>query len=632
MIGRQWKRSGLVCAIIIVLACIEPILHAAIPFSPPPGMAPSGLHTVDTYAYLSAMAHYQEACFSPYAACHDPGGVNNSSFYALPHHRMYGLLGVAARVLHIPAFLFLGIANGLGLAFLLFAAYVFLRVAVPKQADLAFALFALGGGLSGLVYVLTGVLDWHGDPRFPEYFGRFFYYELNEGPRFYPHLVMARLYYSFPLGAGLLALAALKRTMHTPRFSLDIAAGFSLAVCAFLNFRVGPMLWAVGLLGVAALPGAPWRRRLPVAVIWSFGAVLGALPAVRMMSSNPALMKSVQVLGGVMWLIPFLYATAFHWITLPGAIRRGLKALPLWLRICGGAGAGYALTYAVLYLLYQAYWGNWWSGGDDSAARAVSDPALIGAVAGGLFALFFGAKNRADVQSPDTETPETLGWLTLWFLAILCVSIAALGKGWLSQFMPQRCAVVLGVPLAALCAEGLQHWRVRWPRLANGLTAAILLCGAISIAVTWLTVHGPLGVNTMQRYYPWTNYVFITDEDESLLKRIERGVVLAPSLGDPLYGDVAVVNNPLVRTVYGNGTMDFSHEVMAEVRTRVADFFAPGTEEAARRALAEEWCVDYVLCPDGAPVDKRSQEELRRLPWLREVAAAGQGTLFEVQR
>lgn len=610
--------------VIAGLALIEPVAHLAYPHFEPEESAWTGLHTVDTYAYLSAMRYCGDDYYSPYARCGSVVGDRDASLYALPHHRLYGLLGGIGRALRIPEFQFLGVANGLGLAFMLLAAYWLLRCVVPQHAQLAFLLFALGGGLGGVLYLFSGVLGLYGHPLFGKAFLRFFVYELNEGVRYQPNLFAERLYYTLPLGLGFSAVSLFIRGI-VRQSSIRLAAAALLALAAsFLNLRLGPMFWGIGILYLMCVPGRAIRERIVAGAVWSGGVVIGSLAAARMLAQNPELNASVfRSLSGAMWLLPFLYASALHWLIVPSALVRSLGALPRVARVCGFAAAGYSLLYVVLYLGYQFVWyGNWLYGGDTSAAVAVSDWALLGACAGALLSW----RRRADVE-PVNSGQSLLGWLALWFLAFFAVSVSANGGGWMLQFMPQRFMVALGLPLAALAAEGVGRVKVRRPRFARAYAAVIILCGLVSIFVTWGIVYGPLGHTTAQRLFPWTNYLYMSEADARLLDAIPHGVVLAPSLGDPLLGDVAV-QRPGLRTVYGNGTMDFSREVMPGVRARVAEFFAPGVPEAARRALIGDWCVDYVLCPDTTPVNAATLTELRVLPWLEEVAAEGAGVLF----
>lgn len=615
--------------VIAGLALIEPVTHLAYPHCAPEGCAWTGLHTVDTYAYMSAMRNCQDDFYSPYARCGSSAGDRDVSLYALPHHRLYGLLGGAGRALRIPEFQFLGIANGLALAFMLLAAYRLLKSVLPRHAQLAFLLFALGGGLGGVLYLLTAVLGLHDHPTFAKAFLRFFVYELNEGVRFQPYLFAERLYYTLPLGLGFFGLTCFIRAITRHALFWQAPAALLIFGASFLNMRLAPVFWGIGMLFLVCVPGGSVRGRVAAGASWSVGAAAGAFGAASMLAQNPELNASVfRSLSGAMWLLPFLYASALHWLVIPSALCRGLRSLPRFARIAGYSAAGFCSLYAALYLGYQFGWyGNWLYGGDTSAAIAVSDWALLGACAGAVL----GARHRTENDAPANDERAALGWLAVWFLAFFAISVSANGGGWMLQFMPQRFMVALGLPLAVLAADGLLHIRVRRPGFTRGYTAAIITCGLVSIFVTWGIVYGPPGHASAQRQFSWTNYLYMSEADARLLDRIPQGVVLAPSLGDPLLGDVAV-QRPGLRAVYGNGTMDFSREVMPDVRARVAEFFTPGTSEAMRRALIDDWCVDHVLCPDTTPVAPATITELRALPWLQEAAVEGEGVLFRVLR
>ena len=109
----------------------------------------------------------------------------------------------------------------------------------------------------------------------------------------------------------------------------------------------------------------------------------------------------------------------------------------------------------------------------------------------------------------------------------------------------------------------------------------------------------------------------------------ENEIVLAPSVDTPLFGDVAVQLGH--RTVYGNGTLDYSRNIMPEVRAAVMEFFTAGTTESKRRAFLEQYEVDVILCPDTTPIDATVISELKGLSWLSCVAETSQGALFRVQ-
>ena len=105
--------------VIVGLSVIEPAVHVSVAHFPPAGAVHSGLHTVDTQAYRSAMIHYGDDFYSPYSACDALGDGHDVRFYSIPHHHLYGILGIVGRGLGIDGFLFLGLCNGLGLAFFL---------------------------------------------------------------------------------------------------------------------------------------------------------------------------------------------------------------------------------------------------------------------------------------------------------------------------------------------------------------------------------------------------------------------------------------------------------------------------------------------------------------------------------
>ncbi len=609
--------------LIAALALISPVVSVWVALCPPAGFQPSGLHTVDSYAYLSAMAHYREGYFSPYAKCNSPLGDHHPSLYVLPHHRLYGTLGMVAEAFHVPSYYVLACANALSLMVLLFGALYLLRVTVPRQARLAFFLFALGGGAGGILYMVTSIFGLQQDPAFPKWFFRFFAYDLNEGARFQPYLLLDRLYYLLSLGVGFFGLAFLYQAMKGRAWK-SFPGWLCVAASAYVNFRVGPMIGCVGLL-LTLLKTNPVWKGWPGIPFFLISLAAAYIPYLQSMS-NPALADSVfRSLGGVMWLMPFISATLLYWFFLPGALLRGLRELPWLPRMMGGAACGYALVYGLLYGAYQAYYGNWLTGGDTSAALAVSDFAFAGALAGAGLGLWRGKAVR---EEGYLSVP---GWMALWFLVFFCASVSAAGKGWWMQFMPQRGMVMLGLPMAVLAADGIQRLHVTWPKTADAFITSLVGCGIASILVTWTVVYGPLGVNTAQRFFPWTNYCFVTDADITLMNRLDNGTVLAPSLGDPLFGDIIALR-PGMHVVYGNGTMDYSHEVMPDVRSAVAVFFSAGTAEAQRRQLIDEWCVDYVYCPDTTPVDPAVIQELRGTPWLECTAEQGRGALFKVKR
>ena len=111
---------------------------------------------------------------------------------------------------------------------------------------------------------------------------------------------------------------------------------------------------------------------------------------------------------------------------------------------------------------------------------------------------------------------------------------------------------------------------------------------------------------------------------------MEEGVFLAPSLGHPVFGDVVALR-PRARVVYAVGTMDYSHQVMPKLRSRVNAFYQSTATEAERVALLEKWCVAYVYCPETDPVNPETVEQFRAWSRLEEVASEGNAVLFRVK-
>lgn len=128
---------------------------------------------------------------------------------------------------------------------------------------------------------------------------------------------------------------------------------------------------------------------------------------------------------------------------------------------------------------------------------------------------------------------------------------------------------------------------------------------------------------------PLARDAFMTNADAKVLNHLDKGVVLAPSLNHPLFGDI-LVQRPGIKTVYGNGTMDFTHQLMHEVKTKVANFYRPGTDNTFRKGLVSDWCVDYVFCPDTAPINPKVLAEFERTPWLCKMIQKDNAVFFKV--
>lgn len=600
-------------------------MHFIVPRAAPEGMTHSGLHTVDTYMFVQAMANLERGFHSPYALCSDPHAPDSVRYYALPHAWFYGALGMLARLIGADPFLFLGFAQGAALAFYLWAALRFYLTALSGSGPLAFLFFSVAGGLGGIAFVLSGFLGLHGHPDFPAHFLRFAFYELIEGQRFHPWLLAARLYYTVPLGLGLMGLAALVRAASAGEQRLPWHAVAALALGAWLNFRVGPMLWAGGMLYLACARGVPPASRRALALRYTAPSAAGVAAALAMLQLNPGLPASVAgIADRAMWFSPFLIAAFWSLLAAPIALRRALPAAPWPMRALGFALSGFLLAFAALYLAYQLYYGNLLRGADATVAIRMSDWAALGAAPGALAALW--------PRRPPMEEDARMSWLAIWFLGAAALSIAAFGQGAFLLLSPERFMVVITLPLAALAGESMWRLRRRRPMAARAITGLAIGSGALSIVLAWGWFHGPLGAGTVRQQFPWTDYSYISKNDARMLDAVSGGVVLAPADGWPLLGDVAALR-PGVRTVYGLGTLDFSSEHAPTLREAVRKFYGPETPNEVRWEQIEAWCADYVLVPEAdPPVSAETRAALHAHPGLEVAAEAGGAALFRVMR
>lgn len=610
-----------VIAIIGLLAALPLLSHALAAWCPPAGTAHSGLLTVDTGNYLLAMRYARSPYYSPFAACFASEGACDATHYALPHHHVYGLLGRLADWSRIPHFAFLALANAAGVVLYLLAAYALLRAAVPRLANRAFVLFSLGGGLGGVLYLGAALAGLTSAPGFGPAFLRYFLYELSEGPRFQPWLMAGRLYYTLPLAAACAGLTMLLAALRRDHGGYGALAATLLGLTAWLNFRVGPMAFGAGLLLLACAPSPAWPRRAGLAIGLASGTAVGLLLALWMTGHNPELIAGVaRSPNSSAWISPLISAMFWGVPLLIWILPRTLSSAPGWARMIGGAALGYLGLFAVIYVGYQVYFGTYVQCNDVTAALRLSDWALAGALPG---ALWMALRRRR----PDTEAPP---WVALWFLGLFSLAISAWGQGWYLRFSPDRFMVFLGLPMAILGAAAL-HWLAQHrPALARTWTGIIVASGLASIGVTWLVSYGPLGFHTLQQHYSWTRYAFTTEADQTVLAALSDGVVLSPSLDAPLAGDYLALR-PGTQVVYGNGTLDYSRQIMPDVRAAVHQFFQPEASAAARAAFVRRWCVDYIFCTDTTPVAPETLAALRALPWLEERAHAGQAALFAVR-
>lgn len=626
---RRRRTPWWVWALIVALGLIPLAQHVWVAAFPPEGTVHTGLHLLDTVFFLHAMRMVDTDFYSPYASCRSPWGSHDARFFPLTDNWLYWAVGKAGRLAGSTDFFTLGIANALGAMLFYASMYCFLCAAMRRGARLAFALYMLGGGLGGVLFIGAAALGLLQHPMFETYFLRYAKYELIEGAYLAPTLVAPRLYYTVSLAAGYTALALVIRGRR------DSAAGakrLALAAALFfggtlLNLRFGVVLCGVSLLFLASRldrRSLGWTVR--AAAVTGLAAFAGAALASTLLARAPHLVATYTVIAReAMWLSPFLSAAFFYLFLVPVPAYCAAGRLPRWLRPLAFGAATYFLAYCVLYAGYQAYYGNLWRCLDVTVAIRMCDWALLAIPMG----LAYGWWVR---RSDEARYPAELNWVALWLALFVAVSISAVGQGWFLRFAPRRLMPFIGPPLAMLAAAWLTWWWARGRRrIVAGAVVTVLVFGVSSIAVASLYFQGSLGRYPGRGPFAGTYHAHMSVEDAAMLEQMDAGWVLAPPESAPSFGDIVTVT-PGLPTVYGVGSLNYSDQPLLPMLDASKTFFTPGTEPAFRRDFLETWCVRYVLCPHAPPVDAEVVAALEAMPALRVVAAEGRARLFETRR
>lgn len=611
-------------ALMIALAAIEPMTHCWIVAAPPAKSVPTGLHTGDSGHHLVAMASFSNGFASPFATCRAEDGGSGFRYFAAPIFLLYGIVGEIGRLLGISPFLWLGLVNGLGGFLLFWSVYRFLRHIAPNEAMPAFYLYALGGGLGGLVFLgagLGGELDASG---FEAWFHRFARYELIEGQHLSPILLMPRFYYTLPLALGFAALTALVETDRGRCPAHLVFTCFLLFTTTAINLRLGPLLWGVG--AAYLLLGSPNERlyRLWLAVSTCGAVAAGAVVFLGLLQVHPSYADNVRgVTRECILLLPLLFATIWHWPAVKTALCRTLAVLPPLPRAIVVGLSGYLALYALLYLGHQAWYGNWWRGGDLQAAIWASDGAWVAIVPAAVVGWKWAPRRPV-----DTVVSPGMRWVSLWFVVLLALSVSAWGQGWFLQVSPQRGMVLLGVPLALLAASGLRTW----PRPARMAGFALIIgSGVLSQAVAALYFQGHLGRTPGKGHFAYLHYAHMSEADARLLEALPSGTVAVPPWSPIAFGEI-VAHHGDYTVLGGPGAMNLGDQPFGALQEDVNRFFDADTDDAMRRLFVEEWCVDYIYCPDTCPVEERVLQAFRDIAWLDPVANAGRGMVFKVRK
>ncbi|MBI5093918.1 MAG: hypothetical protein HZB26_15945 [Candidatus Hydrogenedentes bacterium] len=565
-----------VWGIIVVLSLLEPAQHLWLRYAPPEGAAPTGLHIPDDAIFLQSMRMFDNGYYSPYATC-KAGSANSPGYFALPCLWFYGLLGSAGRAVGLDDFITLGIAN-----------------------------------VGYMVCEITGMTLW---PGFEEYFRRYALYELLEGPYLSPLLYFPRVYYTLALALGFGGLTAHIRAL---RMACSQHLGFALLLygaATLINMRVGVFVAMVAALYLLCRDGEPSQRiKHLLAVAASVGLTCWGVAL--MMGESAVMTANLKQIGTMaMWLSPFLSASIF--ILIPAAYRigQGMAGLTILQRSVVFAAVGYLGIFLVLFGAYQVYYGNILICRDGAVAAAISDWALLGALAGFLAQFRF-----SRVQAP----PDPHSWIVLWLVIFLAGSLSAVGHGWFLQFGPQRLMVLNGLPMSVLAAQGLNALGAARPRAARRFTRIVIGCGVTSTFVSATFFQGALGWGPGAPF-AWAKPGLVTRADHLAMDRTPEGRILAP----PLAADALALRNGH-SVVFGKGSFTLTEQPYGMLEGGVERFFSKSANDAFRHQFAREWCVDHVYCSDTWRVDPAVIEQLRQASWLRVKYASGMAVVFEV--
>lgn len=614
-----------VFAVCLGLASIEPVTHVALEQIHSEQAVHSGLHTPDSAIYLACMRMLENDFFSPYATCTSPNGPHDPAFLPTPFHWLYAVVGEIGRWFWIGEFVFLGLANGFfGLVYLL-VVYHFLRAAAGSVADLAFVLWALGGGLGGALYLVAMLTGAASSAGFEASSFRFVMYELIEGPGLFPILHIPRLYYTVSLALGFGALTAFINGLGTGcRWHL-VFAGLLLFGSAVVNIRFGAFAWSVAVMYLVCRVDLTARRQAALAVAMFVPVAAAAAVFAAMQWTRPVFTETaLAIVRESIWPTGFLTAAIFYLPLLVVAGRAAIPALPRLPRGLAAGAVGYLVALIPLFLAYQFYYGSLWRGGDHAALARVSDFALVGGVVG----LAAGWRRKSDQPGLGTRPATGTEWFVLWALVFLAAGMSALGQGWGVRLVPQRFLAMLGVPLAVSAAVALRAWAAQRPVGTRVYAGAVVSAGLLSIAVGSAFFQAPVGRIPSDPTYAERHPELISPADAALLDKLEAGVVLAP----PEIAD-AVAMRPGVRVLGGIGATDLSDAPSVDLDRLFGRFYAEHTtDHGTAHRLLDDWCVDYVLFPDTRRGGWPAWHPDWRCDRLDTTAAAGAGRLMRVNQ
>ena len=442
-------------------------------------------------------------------------------------------------------------------------------------------------------------------------------YELVEGPYLTGTQHLSRLYYTLPLALVYAAMTALIQSLRIKCTRHLLLTGILLFAATLLNIRIGGLGFCIMILFLFTnrtppfIPRAKILIRLAIPLASAFG-VFAVLTI-----TNPDYMKNTSVyVREVMWLSAFLSVAALHLVLLRRPLLKGIAGLsPLGQR-CAFALIGYLSVYTVLFILHQVYYGNLLRAGDFSDAVTVSDWALMGVLAG----------LKKPTISERVEGDNPYPWLIMWLLTFVAIAISGFGQGWFLTLTPQRLLVFVGVPLSACSAYALHTCADTNRRVAMAYGAAMITLGITSIIVGALFFQLPLGNKPGQGPFALLHPETMTRADASQLETLPEGRILS----NFEFSDV-IAKRPGTQVLGGTGGTDLSDQMSIKLTPHINQFFSRETGNKYRVDFLNEWCIDYVYCPDTWPIDETIRLQLRSMEGVSVLNANGAGVVFDVR-
>ncbi len=581
-----------IIVVVIGLGALTPLCHYWVSHCPPPSEAFTGLRTVDDAQFRHSMRIFLPGFRSPYVLCSSPYAPEYLPLSSLSC--ILGVWGYLGHWLGADEFCFLGLANGIAGGLYLLAVYFLLREVAPRQANLAFCLHALGGGLAGISFIGCSLAGWREVSGFYVWFYRFAQLELYEGVSLNPLTLFPRIYYTLSLAALFTSLIFFHRYLHLGSLKRLIIAGILAFAGTFINARYGLPLWVLVLLWLLCVPKQPGCRRIAAGTTMGAGTLLGSLAVIVLIKNTSIVFENQLAIRSSIWVSSLAIAGLWHLVLAPIPCVQGLRRLPFMPRVIGYALAGWLAAFVLLYLLNNLYYGNF-PPADFTPALWASDKAFAGALLGGIVAI----RNR---QQHVSESSEPTDWLVLGVLLFLAASIGLFFGGWYLRLTPERLLILASVPLCVMSAKSIQWIKCMRPRMAHVLFAAIILCGVCSQSVSLLYYLGPWG----------PSFTHMSGIDDVCMRSLGEGTVLTMP---PTYGDIIGLRNQNNK-VFGTNSNALSGMFWPQISDDFGRFLSPEASESFRREIVQKYCVNYIYCPDTAPVPKSVISDLQRLPWI----------------